>query len=336
MAEELLLEAEFESASNPPYGFLHIVSPAQFVLQAGAEYRVVYDGVEYDCTGIDVAALGDGAVGIGNGAASGLPGNGEPFSFVTFDGAAIVVCLIDTEPTQHSIAVYKTVKESGLVTENYDGSQIVHPGVETVSLYNTEGGIEMFVHDSLVAEPVETTVDVDWSGGDMIVTPEAGKVFSKILLPKPETAIPDNIRDGVNLSGILGAMKAGSGGGGDLVGEGKFISVNNNGDKPTISHNLGVIPDLVIAYTLNLTANYPFVILASNRISFPTQNTSPANTAIVYTGTGVSTVGESGGNGIESADSTCLIYGATDSTISIGGTGLGKGFWILYFIGRAT
>lgn len=213
MAEILLLEeTSFGSISNPPYGFSRIISPSPFALEIGAKYRVVFDGTEYSCIGVDASPLGTGAVGIGNGAAFGLAGSGEPFCVGTFSGAMIVLCLLDTEPTQHSIAIYKKEEAaSGLVTENYDGTQNVFYGVETVSLENTDGEIETFVHESLVAEPVEATVDVDWSGGDMVVTPDEGKVFSSVNIPAPENLIPQNIAEGVNIAGIIGALTAGGG-----------------------------------------------------------------------------------------------------------------------------
>lgn len=253
MAEILLLEeTSFGSVINPPYGYSRIVSPATFVLEIGAEYRVVFDGTEYSCVGVDASPLGTGAVGIGNGAAFGLAGSDEPFCVGTFSGAMIVVCLLDTEPTQHSIAIYKKEEAaSGLVTENYDGTQNVFYGVETVSLENTEGEIEMFVHESLVAEPVEATVDVDWSGGDMVVTPDEGKVFSSVNIPAPENLVPENIAEGVNIAGIIGALTAG-GGSNVRLASGSFRGIRT---PYTVEHNLGVIPDFVISYGLMSSPN---------------------------------------------------------------------------------
>lgn len=307
MAEELLLEAEFESASNPLYGFSHIIAPAPFVLEIGAEYRAVFDGVEYPCTGLDASPLGTGAVGIGNGAAFGLPGSGEPFCFGTFGGAAIVVCLLDAEPTQHSIAIYGPApKESGVILESYDGSQNVFPGVETVSLYNTEGGTETFVHDSLVAEPVEATVDVDWSGGDMEIVPDAGQVFSKILLPKPETAIPENILDGVNLAGIIGGLV--TGGGNAKIAVGTFAG-NTSTYKITTNH--GFKPDFIFAASTasSSTSDRPYVLAGFSSALIAATGTTIKNVRVQRTSTMLwlddSKVGidESSGN-INSADAT--------------------------------
>ena len=243
MADQLLFEATFQSSLNQTFGYSHIVAPSPFALEIGAEYRVIFDGAEYPCTGLDGSPMGDGTVGIGNGAAFGLPGSGEPFCVGIINGVLGVACLLDTAPTQHSIAVYKVEKETGLVTENYDGSQVVHPGVESVSLHNTEGGIETFVHESQVAEPVEATVDVDWSGGDMVITPEAGQVFSRLLIPRPETAAPGNIREGVNLAGMVGVLAAGGGSIKFASGKiGTFTAYSG------VEHGLGIVPDIVFAY----------------------------------------------------------------------------------------
>ncbi len=131
---------------------------------------------------------------------------------------------------------------ANVVAENWDGTTYQEDGVETLSMYNDEGGIETFVHDSLVAEPVEKTVELDFSGGDMIVTPEEGQTFSSITIPVPENAIPENIRENVNLAGIVGAMAAGGGGGSPAkIAVGEFTLYSG-----TVSHNLGVVPDIII------------------------------------------------------------------------------------------
>lgn len=56
------------------------------------------------------------------------------------------------------------------------------------------------------------TVALDFSGGDMTITPAAGQVLSGLTIPKPETLIPENIKEGVNIAGILGTLAAGGSG----------------------------------------------------------------------------------------------------------------------------
>ena len=63
------------------------------------------------------------------------------------------------------------------------------------------------------AETVETTVALDFSGGDMVVMPEDGQSFSAVNIPKPVNLAPENIAEGVNIAGIIGIF-AGAGAGG--------------------------------------------------------------------------------------------------------------------------
>ena len=58
----------------------------------------------------------------------------------------------------------------------------------------------------------ETTVELDFSGGDMTVKPTEGKFLSRVDIPKPETLVPENIAKDVNIAGVVGTHE-GSGGG---------------------------------------------------------------------------------------------------------------------------
>lgn len=50
------------------------------------------------------------------------------------------------------------------------------------------------------------------ANADMIIMPSAdGKVMSKVTVKKPEMLIPENVADGVNIGGVIGAFKGGSG-----------------------------------------------------------------------------------------------------------------------------
>lgn len=51
-------------------------------------------------------------------------------------------------------------------------------------------------------------VALDFSAGDMEVIPSAGKVISKVTIPQPETLIPENIAEGIDIAGIVGTRGA--------------------------------------------------------------------------------------------------------------------------------
>lgn len=89
------------------------------------------------------------------------------------------------------------------------------------------------------------TVALDFSGGDMTITPAAGQVLSGLTIPKPETLIPENIKEGVNIAGILGTLAA-SGSKNVKIETGQFAE-NLSGKWTSTTYTLGVTPDIVIA-----------------------------------------------------------------------------------------
>ena len=72
------------------------------------------------------------------------------------------------------------------------------------------------------AEEEESTVDLEMSDGDQIVTPSEGKLFSKVTITKPETMIPENIKEGVKIGGVVGTHVGG------IAPTGE-IEINKNG-----------------------------------------------------------------------------------------------------------
>ena len=89
-----------------------------------------------------------------------------------------------------------------------------------------------------IPETVETTVELDFSGGDMTVTPDSGKAFSSVSIPKPANLVPELIAVGTNIAGIVGTMPLGGGGATQVV-FGKFTPT---GAAATIFHNMGTVP----------------------------------------------------------------------------------------------
>lgn len=94
------------------------------------------------------------------------------------------------------------------------------------------------------AEEVETSVALDFSGGDMEVTPNEGEAFSKVTIPKPETLVAGNIAEGVTVAGILGTHSGGSGSSGDF----RYVtgSFDATESQQTVSHEIGEVPDVFV------------------------------------------------------------------------------------------
>ena len=60
----------------------------------------------------------------------------------------------------------------------------------------------------------EKTVDLAMASGNQTITPTSGKVLSQVVIKKPATMLPENIKKDVNIGGVTGTLE--SGGGGEL------------------------------------------------------------------------------------------------------------------------
>lgn len=123
-------------------------------------------------------------------------------------------------------------------------------------------------------------IELDFTTGNQGIVAPDGMAVKSAIIQKPDTLIPENIADGVNIAGIVGALAAGGGGGGAKTAVGTYAASSN---AQTITHNLGVVPDVVICtsaanYTGFATAKYFMVFAISSALSnlypdFPTQAT---------------------------------------------------------------
>lgn len=184
-------------------------------------------------------------------------------------------------------------------------------------------------------EDAETaTVELDFSNGDMEVTPTAEKFFSKVNIPVPDTLIPENIAEGVNIAGIIGTLVAG-GGGNVQIATGKFSETSNTNGATiaTVNHNLGVIPDIVFVNTSdNLkveflgsafgisTAFYNALGITGFNKNVWSSNADSSNT---------SCYGHSD-NGIDTQTTGPYIHNATETSFSFGSSGKKLAFYSGY------
>lgn len=63
------------------------------------------------------------------------------------------------------------------------------------------------------------TVELDFSEGDMEISPSEDTVFKKVSIPKPANLLPANIASGVDVAGVVGTFE----GGGGVQLEGDFL-----------------------------------------------------------------------------------------------------------------
>lgn len=103
------------------------------------------------------------------------------------------------------------------------GSQYIYPS----STDKTMSQVIVYRPDTLIAENVaenvniagitgtlkkitteEKAIDLDFSYGDMSISADAGKAFSKVDIAKPTNLEPNNIINGVNIAGVEGTFEA--------------------------------------------------------------------------------------------------------------------------------
>lgn len=105
-------------------------------------------------------------------------------------------------------------------------------------------------YEGEVPETEELTVPADFTAGDMVLVPAEGKILSKATVQKPETLIPENIAEGVDIAGIIGNFIGGS----DVKWASGTIEQASTASV-TVEHVLGVIPDIFIVSNTTGIAN---------------------------------------------------------------------------------
>ena len=65
----------------------------------------------------------------------------------------------------------------------------------------------------VAAVPTEAkTVELSMPSGDQTVSPSSGKFLSAVTVKKPATMLPENIKKGVSIGGVVGTLESGGGG----------------------------------------------------------------------------------------------------------------------------
>lgn len=131
------------------------------------------------------------------------------------------------------------------VLKNRDGTPVTHEDATAVNILLADGTEQMM----LPGEAEKKTVELDFSGGDMVVVPSDGKLLTEVWITKPANLVAEHIAEGVDIAGIVGTLAAG--GGGAKV-EIVSLPYTEGGTKEyTLQHNLGVVPDIIF-YSMGL------------------------------------------------------------------------------------
>lgn len=97
-------------------------------------------------------------------------------------------------------------------------------------------------------EAVKKTVEPDFAAGDMPVEIPEGELVTELTVKKPEELVPENIPEGMYIAGVGPGTFVGGGSGNIKITGGRTGAV----DAATISHGLGVIPDIIIVTRGNI------------------------------------------------------------------------------------
>lgn len=193
------------------------------ILVPGNTYVVDFDETQYTCTAVDASAVMAGYTYIGNGAVYQMPGNSEPFAIMSSsEGVLSIVCLNDTEATEHTVVVYQEAEETepdpepepeepeepevteGIVLKDRNGNDVAYYGIETVTFDTTTEGKQQTYTKGVAAEGVE--IVPDFSAGDMPVQIPDNTLIKSATVKMPETQLPENIRKGITIGGVAGSF----------------------------------------------------------------------------------------------------------------------------------
>lgn len=192
----------------------------EFNLEAGKQYIVNFDGVEYPVTAYGISEDIFSFPAVGNAGLMGAePITDDPFIVWVIPkeigeeigegtGWTSIATLLEGET--HTVAVYSTSEQPeqpeephGIILRNYHGENVVYEDVETITFGNTAGGIDTFTRGIAVHD---VPISLDFSNGDQTITAEDGYLVKSAVIEKPENLIPENIRINQNVAGITGAF----------------------------------------------------------------------------------------------------------------------------------
>lgn len=71
-------------------------------------------------------------------------------------------------------------------------------------------GLDSVTVDVPATPTQEKTVDLAMASGDQTITPTSGKVFSQVVVKKPATMLPENIKKDINIGGVTGTLEGGA------------------------------------------------------------------------------------------------------------------------------
>lgn len=234
--------------------FMRSVAPSPFELIEGQEYKIIWDNEEYIRVAFAFTNPADNTscIAVGNKMVATGENDGDLFAIVN-DTTNNYTHLFSLEnKTSHSVGIYQVVEEGVLLTNNR-GKDVAYFGVENILVRTTEDGVtqsgqQIFTKGEAI-EGVE--INLALADGDQTIKAPEGKLVKSAIIKKPDTLIPENIVKDIVIAGVTGTSEGGGGGGGFVSKKGTEVFFANI--PYTISHNLGVVPDIFFIWTGNIS-----------------------------------------------------------------------------------
>lgn len=174
-----------------------------FTLTAGQYYEIGWDGKTY--TRKAYTLNGDSTVYIGNE----LRQKGEidditePFIIVYVPGTNQNLFYAYDTINSHIVGISTAEEPNSVLVKDWHGKEHEFTGYDTVYIRNRNGDAQPYTH-GLLGSDIETAVN--FSKGSMALSSEDGDFVKKVTVQKPDTLIPENIAEGVDVAGIVGAL----------------------------------------------------------------------------------------------------------------------------------
>lgn len=177
--------------------------PKLFDLVEGETYRLVWDGVTYDCVAQYADAGSIVGTCIGNLGLVGLGDDtGEPFILGVFEDGSDTACLTPQEDDSHGVILYHlTDSGKNIVLKNYSGVDVTYENVDAVMFDTPDGGTQVYTRGALVSG---VRIALSLKNGDQTVTTPEGTLANAATIIKPDTLLPENIRNGITIAGVEG------------------------------------------------------------------------------------------------------------------------------------
>lgn len=226
MAQNIIFDSRTISGFSyyPDYGvYGESISPMPFQLVDGEEYQIEWDTETYTRTAFSFTNPLDGTscVAVGNKMVYTGQDDGDPFAIVCDTTNDYLHFFSSEIKTEHYVGVYQKAGRN-LVLKDHSGINIEGlDSVVEIRVPTDDGDFQSYT----LGARVEKTIDLDFSAGNMEVTPENGTVFGKVVIRQPGTLIPDNIAVDVNIAGIVGTNK-----GSDMAESRIEYTLDDNGD----------------------------------------------------------------------------------------------------------